>query len=80
MNNFSSKNRVEIEWKSFQLDPYAVTDPKRSSLQHLVESKGMSADQAAQTISFITSDDNFKVRVALEAIKGEKHRGIYSKI
>jgi len=28
LNNFSSKDRVETEWKSFQLDPYAVTDPK----------------------------------------------------
>lgn len=54
LNDFSSKNRVEIEWKSFQLDPHAVTDPKKSSLQHLAESKGISAGQAAQTISYIT--------------------------
>ena len=63
LNDFSSKNRVEIEWKSFQLDPYAVTDPKKSSLQHLAESKGISADQAAQTISYIT---NMAKQVGLE--------------
>lgn len=55
LNNFSSKDRVETEWKSFQLDPYAVTDPKKSTLEHLAESKGISADQAVQTISYITN-------------------------
>jgi len=54
LNDFSFKNLVEVDWKSFQLDPNAVTDPKKSTLDHIAESKGMSAEQAAQAISFIT--------------------------
>lgn len=36
--------QVEIEWKSFQLNPEEITNPKLSHEQHLAESKGWSVD------------------------------------
>ena len=39
-------DRVEICWKSFQLQPDTKTDPTRNALQHLAERKGWSMDFA----------------------------------
>jgi predicted DsbA family dithiol-disulfide isomerase len=42
------RDRVEITWKSFQLQPETKTDPTRNALQHLAERKGWSMDVARQ--------------------------------
>lgn len=48
------KDEVEVEWKSFQLDP--TLDPKETqdTLQYFREKKGVQADQANQMLAQVT--------------------------
>jgi predicted DsbA family dithiol-disulfide isomerase len=46
LQQFPHKDEVEIEWKSFQLNPGLVTDTTMSSAQHLADKKGISIDHA----------------------------------
>lgn len=43
---FPDKNKVELEWKSYQLSPDAVTNPEKNIHQYLAEHKGISLQQA----------------------------------
>lgn len=47
---FADANNVELEWKSFQLDPTIPTDlnGKQNTNEYLSKSKGMSMDQVLQ--------------------------------
>ncbi|NJK95129.1 MAG: DsbA family oxidoreductase [Bacteroidales bacterium] len=45
---FHNKENVEVEWHSFELDPYLVTQPGRSVYDHLAEQKGMTLEQSVQ--------------------------------
>lgn len=45
---FENRNEVEIEWKSFQLNPTMKTDPKKNINQYLAEVKGWTLEQAKQ--------------------------------
>jgi predicted DsbA family dithiol-disulfide isomerase len=38
--HFAHKDKVEIEWKSFQLNPGLVTDPEIKIDEYLAEKKG----------------------------------------
>lgn len=51
---FANKEYIEVEWKSFQLNPELVTNPDISIQQYLSEHKGMSAEQAQQGNNYIT--------------------------
>ena len=46
LENFPDSDKVEVEWKSFQLNPSLQTDPSRSANDYLMENKGWSAEQA----------------------------------
>jgi predicted DsbA family dithiol-disulfide isomerase len=48
-------DRVEICWKSFQLQPDTKTDPTRNALQHLAERKGWSMDFARQAAADLSA-------------------------
>ncbi len=48
LDNFPYKDQVEIEWKSFQLNPDQVTDPSLNSLEYLSKAKGWSMPQTIQ--------------------------------
>ncbi len=48
------RDRVQISWKSFQLQPDTKTDPTRNALQHLAERKGWSMDVARQAAADIS--------------------------
>lgn len=48
LNQFPHKDQIEIEWKSFQLNPDQVTDPSLNSLEYLSKSKGWSMPQTIQ--------------------------------
>lgn len=48
LEKFPHKNQVEIEWKSFQLNPEQKTDPSISTLEHLAKSKGWSMSQTRE--------------------------------
>lgn len=47
---FTEKENIEIEWKSFQLEPNLKTDTTQSTISHLSESKGWSLEYTRQAI------------------------------
>jgi len=51
---FPQKDRIEVEWKSFQLNPDMETDPDRNIVEYLVEAKGITADHATQMLDNVT--------------------------
>ena len=51
---FKDKDKVEIVWKSFQLNPNQITDPSKSTVQYLAETKGWSMDYTRSTIQHVT--------------------------
>ena len=52
---FEHKDNIEIEWKSFQLNPDLVTDPKININDYLAERKGITIDHARQMNDHVTS-------------------------
>lgn len=51
---FSEKDQVEVEWKSFQLDPTLKTDANLNTLEYFIQTKGVSEEQARQMLSGAT--------------------------
>jgi predicted DsbA family dithiol-disulfide isomerase len=51
---FEGREGVQIEWKSFLLNPELKTDPNRSIFQYLSEIKGFPEEQARQMMTQIT--------------------------
>ena len=51
---FPHKDAVEVEWKSFQLDPSIKSEPGKNINQYLAERKGWSLEQARQLNSQVT--------------------------
>jgi predicted DsbA family dithiol-disulfide isomerase len=54
LGQFPHNDEIEIEWKSFQLNPDAITDPSKSVNQYLAEQKGISEFQAKQLNDRVT--------------------------
>jgi predicted DsbA family dithiol-disulfide isomerase len=52
---FEGKEKVEIEWKSFQLNPAMKTDPQKNINQYLSEIKGWSLEQAKEMNARVTA-------------------------
>jgi predicted DsbA family dithiol-disulfide isomerase len=50
----SHKDEIEIEWKSFQLNPDMVTDPSININQYLADVKGWSLEQAKEMNAHVT--------------------------
>jgi predicted DsbA family dithiol-disulfide isomerase len=48
LRNFEHADKVQIEWKSFLLNPDMQTDPQKSTVEYLAETKGWSLDQTRQ--------------------------------
>jgi len=48
LKDFEFADNVQIEWKSFLLNPEMVTDPNKSTAQYLSETKGWSMNQTQQ--------------------------------
>ena len=46
--DFSGKDEVEIEWKSYQLDPTLKTDPNLNTLEYFMKTKNVSESQARE--------------------------------
>ncbi|HPS05810.1 MAG TPA: DsbA family oxidoreductase [Tenuifilaceae bacterium] len=53
LEKFQHSNIVEVEWKSFQLDPYAVTNSNLSVMDNLAREKGLSAAQVQESVGYI---------------------------
>jgi len=54
LEKFPHRDKVEITWKSFQLNPDMVTDPAKNTTQYLAEVKGWSLQQAADASNYVT--------------------------
>lgn len=54
LEQFQHKEEVEVEWKSFQLDPSIITDPSKSIHQFLAERKGFSIEKAREMNDYVT--------------------------
>ncbi|MES2064004.1 MAG: DsbA family oxidoreductase [Bacteroidota bacterium] len=54
LQQFEHKGKVEIEWKSFQLNPDMVTDPSTNINQYLADAKGWTLDYALQMNNHVT--------------------------
>ncbi|MGP6172620.1 DsbA family oxidoreductase [Corynebacterium sp. A21] len=51
LENFRSRDDVEIVWRSFQLDPAAEKDPQGTMVDSLVKGKGMPREQVENMVS-----------------------------
>jgi len=51
---FEHKNKVEVEWKSFMLDPNKITDPSMPLAESLAKRKGISVEQAKEMGTYVT--------------------------
>lgn len=45
---FPNKDKVEVVWRSFQLDPNLKTNPETSTLEYFMKNKGVSEQRAKQ--------------------------------
>src|ERR1700744_3335374 len=54
LQQFAHKNEVEVEWKSFQLNPDMKTDPSLNINQYLADIKGWNLDYARQMNDHVT--------------------------
>jgi predicted DsbA family dithiol-disulfide isomerase len=54
LQSFGRQNEVEIEWKSFQLNPAMVTEPGVHIDEYLAQAKGISLDRAKQMNDYVT--------------------------
>lgn len=64
------KNEVEVEWKSFQLDPTLEPTETKTTLEYFKEKKGIPENQASQMIGQVSqmgaqSEINFNFEKAL---------------
>lgn len=50
---FPHKDEIEVEWKSYQLNPGIQTDPSLSLNQMLADSKGISPEQAQEMNHYV---------------------------
>jgi len=49
------KDEIEVEWKSFQLNPAMVTSPDTNINQYLAKVKGWSIEQAEEMNAYVTN-------------------------
>jgi predicted DsbA family dithiol-disulfide isomerase len=54
LQQFAHKDEVEVEWKSFQLNPDMKTDPSLNINQYLADIKGWNLDYAQQMNNHVT--------------------------
>ena len=63
LEQFPQKDQIEIEWKSFQLNPDLVPDVSKNTSAYLAELKGWEPDYAKQVNDHVT---NLAAEVGLE--------------
>ncbi|GMQ28596.1 DsbA family oxidoreductase [Algoriphagus confluentis] len=55
LQKFPFASQVEIEWKSFQLNPDLQTNPAISTVEHLAQSKGWTLEQTREISSNVAN-------------------------
>lgn len=54
LEQFEYSDDIDVEWKSFQLNPSMETDPDKNINEYLAEAKGWSPEQARQMNQRVT--------------------------
>lgn len=54
LEKFPHKDKIEVIWHSYQLDPNLETDPNTSTLDYFTKTKGVNTDQARQMLGHAT--------------------------
>ncbi|MEO6287151.1 MAG: DsbA family oxidoreductase [Dyadobacter sp.] len=54
LDQFPQKDKIQVEWKSFQLNPQMKTEPGKSINDYLAEVKGWTPDYAQQVNDHVT--------------------------
>ncbi|KQS31239.1 DsbA family protein [Dyadobacter sp. Leaf189] len=60
---FPERDKIQVEWKSFQLNPQMKTEPGKSINEYLAETKGWTPEYASQVNDHVT---NMAAEVGLE--------------
>jgi len=55
LQQLSFKDDIEVEWKSFQLDPSILYQPGKNINQYLAEHKGISVQRAKEMNDYVTN-------------------------
>lgn len=55
LEHFPHKDKITVEWKSFELDPNIKTAPQTDALTHFVESKGIEKERAQLMFDNVTA-------------------------
>lgn len=79
LESFPEKDKVEVVWHSFQLDPNLKTQPEINTIEHFVKTKGVSEEQAKQMFDNATKmakdvGINFNLEKSIIANSGNAHR------
>lgn len=79
LEQFSGKDQIEIEWKSFQLDPSLPEIAKESSVEYIAKSKGLDIEQVRGMLSNVAFsakqvglDYNFEKWVMVNSLNAQK--------
>ncbi|HMQ50359.1 MAG TPA: DsbA family oxidoreductase [Saprospiraceae bacterium] len=54
LKQLKAGERVEVIWRSYQLDPELESNPALNALQSLAERKGWSLEQASEAVQYVT--------------------------
>ncbi|NUL44381.1 DsbA family oxidoreductase [Cellulosimicrobium funkei] len=54
LESFEHRDRVDVEWKSFQLDPTLPEHDHRREIDYLAEAKGMPREQVTTMLAHVT--------------------------
>lgn len=54
LESFEHRDQVEVEWKSYQLDPSLPEHDDRSEVDYLAQTKGMPREQVTQMLAHVT--------------------------
>jgi predicted DsbA family dithiol-disulfide isomerase len=55
LTQFADSNNIELEWKSFQLNPDMVTDTSKNINEYLAVHKGISIEEAKRMNDYVTN-------------------------
>ncbi|NML68603.1 DsbA family oxidoreductase [Chryseobacterium sp. RP-3-3] len=79
LEKLSFKNEIEVEWKSFQLDPTLDATQPQNTIEYFKEKKGFPADQASQMIGQVAQmgkgagiDFNFEKALIINTFSAHK--------
>ena len=54
LSQFEHKDKVEVEWHSYELDPHAKTEPTKNAHEHLADIKGQSKEWAMEMGRYVS--------------------------